>query len=195
MIVLDIKNNDLSPVRSLIVSSSLRLLGREISAEKVTLLLEKGDFRGFSLDDVVDTVNYSNVVSFIEGCKVQRFRQMTSALAISLCNFVLRKISVQESFLRKDMSVEKLQNELDKIFTKAQGAPSAHEAIKIVTTLLPQTKFIVSDLEAVVYNLINFYLFTFKNKICVFDDSIEYHSGDLSVLYWEELVEWAACLK
>ena len=193
MLLLEVRES-LAEVKSLVVSSCLLLLGKRVDPQRIEDCIVGEKFQDLSLEDIMDIVSYSNVVDFLQECEKQHYKIMTGTLAIALCSFILRKISISRSFLKDNVSFSELLVELDSIFSKAESAESVAEALKIIIDLLPETRFIVSDLEAFTYIILNYYLYNFYNRsVVVFDDSVV--DGDYSVgEYFSYLCDWVNML-
>jgi hypothetical protein len=183
----------LGEVKPLIVSSCMRLLGKEISPQQIEDCMTKDKFGNLGVWDIADVVNYSCAVDFLHTLGKAKCREITGQISIALCNYLLRKIGVEESWLADGIDPGLLASRMDKIYKKAGKESSPFRAARFVLEEIYKTKFITSDIEAFVYLLVIFYLNSFGKQVIVFDDN-EPVSDSLSVsdridVYYGQLLE------
>jgi hypothetical protein len=173
-------NGVLDSVKPMVVSSCMKLIGKDISPQEVEDCLLHDKFGKLGVWDIVDVVNYSCAVDFIGALNKAKCRDVTGQISIALCNYLLRKIGVEESWLAVGMDPVFLTAKMDKIYKKASKAGSPFGAASFILEEIPKTKFITSDMEAFVYLLVVFYLNSFGKQVIVFDDTVGMESSGMS---------------
>jgi hypothetical protein len=142
--------------------------------------------------DIADVVNYSCAVDFLSALEKAKCRDMTGQLTIALCNYLLRKLGVENYWMADGIDPILLAGRLDRIYKKANKMGNPFEAASFLLLEIPKVKFITSDMEAIVYLLVNFYVNAFGKKVIVFDDNlvIDSQSGvdDVIKFSFEELI-------
>lgn len=160
-------NKDICEQMPLLVSGVMSLKGVALHPKQIEFLLEKNRFDGLNLDTILDVSNYSSAIEFIGACKEQKYKILSGNLVIALTNFLLRRIAVKESFIREGIDPMTAAAELNDIFAKQQGK-SLCDFLRIMFEDLENLKLLAHDNEALIYLIVNFYLYTYMNQTLVY---------------------------
>ena len=197
MITLEV-NKSLLDVKTMLIASSLKLTGYEIDQFAIEDCLFRDKFTDLSLKHISSIITYNNIIEFLQKCKENQYKIMTSCLAIAICNYMLRDFSIDTPYLRTDVSVPQIQNDLDNIFKKAHESVSVSSALKVLLVEIYTTKFITMDLGVFIYLVINFFLYTFKGSVVIFNDQALSRSvsrDDIVYYYFDQLCTWVKTLE
>lgn len=183
-------NKSIEEQKPLLVSSCLALKGDIVYPDEVESLLLFGNMGKLSFEQILDIASYDSVIGLFGEFKKQNVLVLNGTRALAIANYLLKRISVKEPFIRDEYEVTALCQALDAIFEGEKSANTFSDFMREMFHKLSEISFLNYDNEAFLYLVVNFYLYMSRNQVLIYSDS-----SDLKEERLYELADWVLKLE
>lgn len=159
---------DICEQKTLIVSSCLALKGVSVHPDMIERVFSGKKLSDFTYNQIVSIFIYNSVLDFIDECEKQNYSEMNGTLALALSNYLMRDISVRESFIKDKYTPESICSKLDAIFSLRKEETNFSSFIKKMFFNLVNLDFLSYDNYIFIYFLVVFYFYVERKQVLVY---------------------------
>lgn len=158
---------DICEQKTLLISSCFALKGHLMHPNVIEKVLSGNKLSEFTYEQVISIFIYNSILDFIDECEKQDYSELNGALALALSNYLMRDISVRESFINTAYTPDDVCSELDAVFSLRQKEQSLSSFIKIMYSKLTSLELFKYDNYIFMYFLIVFYFYIERKQVPV----------------------------